>query len=85
MFENEKYKIMKVAIITYESNGAYPDYNAMDENIVLSNILMELGIDFGLEIWSDKAVDWNLYSHLLIKSPWDYFDRYVIQSSKDGP
>jgi glutathione synthase/RimK-type ligase-like ATP-grasp enzyme len=77
LLENENIKMMKVAIVTYESRGAYPDYNAMDEDIVLSNILRELGIDFGLEIWSDNAVDWKQYSHLLIKSPWDYFDRYV--------
>lgn len=68
---------MKVAIVSYESKGAYPDYNAMDEDKVLGNILWELGIDFGLEIWSDNSVDWKQYSHLLIKSPWDYFDRYV--------
>jgi glutathione synthase/RimK-type ligase-like ATP-grasp enzyme len=67
---------MKVAIVSYESRGAYPDYNALDEDIVLGNILQELGIDFGLEIWSDTSVDWKQYSHLLIKSPWDYFDRY---------
>ena len=68
---------MKVAIVSYESRGAYPDYNALDEDIVLGNILQELGIDFGLEIWSDTSVDWKQYSHLLIKSPWDYFDRYA--------
>jgi glutathione synthase/RimK-type ligase-like ATP-grasp enzyme len=77
LLENEKNKMMKVAIVTYESNGAYPDYNALNEDIVLGNILQELGIDFGLEIWSDTSVDWKQYSHLLIKSPWDYFDRYV--------
>lgn len=69
--------MMKVAIVTYESNGTYPDYNALNEDTVLGNILRELGIDFGLEIWSDTTVDWKQYSHLLIKSPWDYFDRYV--------
>lgn len=67
---------MKVAIVTYESRGAYPDYNTMNEDIVLGNILQELGVDFGLEIWSDSHVEWQQYSHLLIKSPWDYFDRY---------
>ena len=76
MFENEKKKIMKTAIVTYESKGSYPHYNAEDENEVLGKILNDLGLDFKLEIWSDPDVDWSQYSHLLIKSPWDYFDRY---------
>lgn len=67
---------MKVAIVTYESKGSYPDYNAEDENIVLGNILKELGLDYNLEIWSDPQVNWTQFTHLLIKSPWDYFDRY---------
>ncbi len=67
---------MKVAIVTYESKGSYPDYNAEDENIVLGNILKDLGQDYRLEIWSDPQVDWTQFTHLLIKSPWDYFDRY---------
>ncbi len=68
--------MMKVAIVTYESKGSYPDINAEDENIVLGNILEELGLDFKLEIWSDPQVDWAQFTHLLIKSPWDYFDKY---------
>jgi glutathione synthase/RimK-type ligase-like ATP-grasp enzyme len=66
----------KIAIVTYESKGSYPDYNAEDENIVLGNILKELGLKYNLEIWSDPKVDWTQFTHILIKSPWDYFDRY---------
>lgn len=77
MFENENNKKMKVAIVTYESKGSYPDYNAEDENIVLGNILKDFGLDFKLEIWSNPQVDWTQFTHLLIKSPWDYFDRYA--------
>src|SRR5690606_25858091 len=29
-----------------------------------------------IEVWSDAQVDWKQYTHLLIKSPWDYFDFY---------
>jgi len=76
LFENENKKIMKVAIVTYEFKGSYPDYNAEDENEVLGKIVKDLGLDFKLEIWSDPNVDWSQYTHLLIKSPWDYFDRY---------
>lgn len=64
-----------IAIVSYFSTGAY-DTNTIDEDKLLSEILTELGISHEIQAWSDPKVDWSSYSHLLIKSTWDYFDFY---------
>ncbi len=69
-------KIMRIAVITYEARGSYATTDVADEDLILEQILAELGLDFTFEVWSDDGVDWTAYSHLLMKSPWDYFDRY---------
>ena len=64
-----------IAIVSYLSVGAY-DTDTVDEDQILSSILSKLGIDHEIQIWSDPEVDWSRFSHLLLKSPWDYFDYY---------
>ena len=64
-----------VAIATYVSTGAY-DSNTVDEDGLLSKLLQELGISHQLLAWSDPDVDWSRFTHVLIKSTWDYFDYY---------
>lgn len=68
-------EIMKIAVITYDNKGAYAS-NEVNEDVMLEKMLKELGLDFSFEIWSDPQVIWQEYALLLIKSPWDYFDRY---------
>lgn len=65
-----------IAIVSYFSTGAY-DTNTIDEDKLLSEILTELGISHEIQAWSDPKVDWSQFSHLLVKSPWDYFDYYA--------
>ena len=69
--------MLKVAVITYEDRGSYASSNEVDEDELLEKVLLGLGIDFKFEVWSDPKVDWKKYAFLLIKSPWDYFDRYA--------
>lgn len=64
-----------IAIVSYFSTGAY-DTNTIDEDKILSSVLTELEIPHEIQVWSDPKVDWSQYTHLLIKSPWDYFDFY---------
>lgn len=64
-----------VAIVSYVSTGAY-DSNAIDEDAILSNLLTELEIPNEIIPWSAADEDWTRFSHLLIKSVWDYFDFY---------
>ena len=66
---------LHVAIVSYFSIGAY-DTATVDEDKILSSILTEQDISHEIQAWSDPLVDWSRFSHLLIKSPWDYFDYY---------
>lgn len=64
-----------VAIVSYISTGAY-DSNTIDEDALLSQLLSELEIPNEIIPWSASDEDWTRFSHLLIKSVWDYFDFY---------
>jgi glutathione synthase/RimK-type ligase-like ATP-grasp enzyme len=66
---------LHVAIATYVSTGAY-DANTVDEDALLSQLLEEMDISHELLAWSDPDVDWSRFTHVLIKSTWDYFDYY---------
>ncbi len=66
----------KIAVVTYESRGSYAVESVPDEDVILEAILDELGYTHQFEVWSDLTVDWSVYELLLIKSPWDYFDKY---------
>ena len=64
-----------IAIVSYVSTGAY-DANTLDEDQLLSQVLKDLGLSHQIVAWSDPEVDWSNFSHLIIKSVWDYFDYY---------
>ncbi len=66
---------LHVAIASYYSTGAY-DANTIDEDALLSTILSEMGIAHQIHPWSAPEVDWSAFTHVLIKSTWDYFDFY---------
>ena len=66
---------LQVAIASYYSTGAY-DANTIDEDALLSSVLTEMGISHEVHPWSSPEVDWSIFTHVLIKSTWDYFDFY---------
>jgi glutathione synthase/RimK-type ligase-like ATP-grasp enzyme len=66
---------MKFCLVTCESLRNY-NTNVVNEDELLFDFLKEKNIDIEFEIWSNKSVRWESYDYLLIKSPWDYFDRY---------
>ncbi|MFZ9236535.1 MAG: ATP-grasp domain-containing protein [Algoriphagus sp.] len=66
---------LHVAIASYYSTGAY-DANTIDEDALLSSLLNEMGIAHQIHPWSAPEVDWSAFTHVLIKSTWDYFDFY---------
>ena len=66
---------LHVAIASYYSTGAY-DANTIDEDALLSTLLTEMGISHQIHPWSAPEVDWSAFTHVLIKSTWDYFDFY---------
>ncbi|ASZ11224.1 hypothetical protein KTO58_19080 [Chitinophaga pendula] len=66
---------MKIAYICYEIQERYVVESIPDEDSRLLTFLQEKGLDITREIWTDTNVTWTSYDLVLLKSPWDYFDR----------
>jgi glutathione synthase/RimK-type ligase-like ATP-grasp enzyme len=67
---------MKFALITCESLRNY-NSNVVNEDDLIINFLKIKRVDIDVLIWTDSHIEWEKYDYLIIKSPWDYFDRYV--------
>jgi glutathione synthase/RimK-type ligase-like ATP-grasp enzyme len=59
-----------VALVTCD---AFPDLYEDDRALVPA--LAALGVAARPVVWSDPAIDWTAYAALVIRSPWDYFER----------
>ena len=66
--------IPQIALITYTDTGNYSGISN-EENTRLYDLLKEKGLDVSYQIWDDPAVDWSQFDLLILKSPWDYFDK----------
>jgi glutathione synthase/RimK-type ligase-like ATP-grasp enzyme len=59
-----------VALVT---SAAFP--NLYEDDVPLVAALAEIGVDAEPTVWSDGRVDWLGFDALVIRSPWDYFER----------
>lgn len=66
---------MNIALVTCESLAQYAAPNVDDEDSLLTRYLREQGHTVEPRVWSNPAVDWLRYDVVVVKSPWDYFDR----------
>lgn len=53
--------------------AAYPQL--YEDDLLLVPELEKLGISAVPAVWSDTTIDWASFDALLIRSPWDYFQR----------
>jgi glutathione synthase/RimK-type ligase-like ATP-grasp enzyme len=60
----------RVALVTC---AAHP--RLYEDDRLLAGALEQLGITGVPTIWSEAAVDWSSFAALVIRSPWDYFER----------
>ena len=67
-------QIQQIALITCESLGSYTA-NADSEDERLYQFLKGKGLPVSWQVWDDARVDWSQFDALIIKSPWDYFDK----------
>ncbi|MER2996304.1 ATP-grasp domain-containing protein [Pontibacter populi] len=67
-------QIQQIALITCESLGSYTA-NADSEDERLYQFLKGKGLPVSWQVWDDASVDWSRFDALIIKSPWDYFDK----------
>jgi glutathione synthase/RimK-type ligase-like ATP-grasp enzyme len=67
---------MKIAYITYSGTFKYSPANNFNETQDLLPFLQNKGLDISAEIWDDPTVDWEKYDVALLKTPWDYHQKY---------
>jgi glutathione synthase/RimK-type ligase-like ATP-grasp enzyme len=60
----------RVALVTC---AAYP--NLYEDDLLLARALEQLGTSAVPAVWSDAAIDWTSFAALVIRTPWDYFER----------
>lgn len=65
---------MKIAIATYKDAGAY-SAPIPQEDALLADFLTQKEVNFAFEVWDNPEVDWKSYDAVIIKSPWDYFEK----------
>lgn len=62
----------RVALVT---SSAFPQL--WEDDQLLQRALEALGIEAVPAVWSDASIDWTSFDALVIRSPWDYFERPV--------
>lgn len=60
----------RVALVTC---GAFP--KLYEDDLLLVPALAALGLAAEPSVWNDPAVDWSSFDAIVIRSPWDYFER----------
>jgi hypothetical protein len=69
-------KPMKIAYITYSGALKYGTANNFNENEDLLPFLQHKGLDIVAEVWDDPEVNWAKYDIALLKTPWDYHEKF---------
>lgn len=67
---------MKIAFIIYGGKGRYSTANGFNEYNDLLPYLQQQGLDISAEVWDDPNVDWSRYAIALLKTPWDYHQKF---------
>jgi len=49
--------------------------NLYEDDLLLVGALADLGIDSVPAVWSNASVDWTAFDALVMRTPWDYFER----------
>jgi glutathione synthase/RimK-type ligase-like ATP-grasp enzyme len=60
----------RVALVTCEAFA-----NLYEDDHLLVPALADLGIASAPAVWSDASIDWTSFDALVMRSPWDYFER----------
>lgn len=68
-------KHSKIALVTYQDDGAYHSSTVLNEDQQLVDYLKKMGFLPQLEIWNNPTVNWRNFDLVILKSPWDYFNQ----------
>ncbi|MDX5420670.1 MAG: hypothetical protein LPK14_00330 [Hymenobacteraceae bacterium] len=67
-------EIQQIALITYQDTGNFSGV-VDEENENLFDLLTQKGLSVSFQVWDDPAVDWSRFDLIVLKTPWDYFDK----------
>jgi len=67
---------MKIAYIIYSGVVKYEAANGFNEYTDVLPYLQNKGLDITSEVWDDPNVDWTKYQVALLKTPWDYHEKF---------
>lgn len=67
-------QIQQIALVTCESLGHFTA-NADSEDDRLFQFLEAKGHQVSLQVWDDAQVDWESFDVIIIRTPWDYFNK----------
>ncbi|MDN4164968.1 hypothetical protein QWY31_05610 [Cytophagales bacterium LB-30] len=67
-------KNKNLALVTYAQRGSFGSA-VPDEDLMVKEALEQKGFTVDLQVWDDESVNWETYEAVIIKSPWDYFDK----------
>lgn len=65
---------MNIALVTYHDEGKYSGEGSTEDSL-LQKYLAQKGLQVSYQIWTDLQVNWPQYDAVILKSPWDYFDK----------
>ncbi|HET6463783.1 MAG TPA: hypothetical protein VFH33_08285, partial [Candidatus Krumholzibacteria bacterium] len=60
----------RVALVT---SADWP--HLYEDDLLLVKALDAIGIESRPAVWSDASIDWLAFDALVIRTPWDYFER----------
>lgn len=66
-------KAHKIALVTHQNHTTALS-NEEDQNLLY--FLRSRGLDMHYEIWDNPDVDWPSYDAVILKSTWDYHEKY---------
>ncbi|MCR9161154.1 MAG: RimK family alpha-L-glutamate ligase [Nannocystaceae bacterium] len=76
----------EIALVTtrrYESPTDITPYiaNILEEDRLLTEALAQRGLRARRVDWSREGVDWGAFAAIVLRTPWDYFDRFEAFSA----
>lgn len=63
---------MKFAYVTFHDDGHDPD---LDRDLIC-NAVTARGFEMLPTIWDDPTVEWSSFNLVIVRSPWDYVEKY---------
>jgi len=68
---------MNIVLVTYFDEGKYSSEGSSEDSR-LQKYLSDKELRVTYKAWTDTTVQWGNYDAVILKSPWDYFDKVTL-------